>query len=217
MEFHWAIKLKIPAMLTISQGWENILVEQFPPTSGWGKVITAMNTRFVCLLHPRPVHFLQIKEEEPLEGWPGRWPISITPTARVPFCSWDETTTCIFALPLVSSRALPKPLTWIPISWNYASISDSIPDWVDWNAASCWAKTRKFSGRLHWITGKCIGSAFALDSTLLPNLAFQFEGGLPERQLLQVLEYINEHLNQDIKLALLGVAEHEPISFQPSV
>ena len=38
-----------------------------------------------------------------------------------------------------------------------------------------------------------------------------YEGGLPERQLLQVLEYINEHLNQDIKLAdlaaLLGMSQ----------
>jgi AraC family transcriptional regulator len=38
-----------------------------------------------------------------------------------------------------------------------------------------------------------------------------YEGGLPQRQLLQVLEYINEHLNQDIKLAdlaaLLGMSQ----------
>jgi AraC family transcriptional regulator len=37
------------------------------------------------------------------------------------------------------------------------------------------------------------------------------EGGLPERQVLQVLEYINEHLDQDIKLAdlaaLLGMSQ----------
>jgi AraC family transcriptional regulator len=36
-----------------------------------------------------------------------------------------------------------------------------------------------------------------------PRLAI-YEGGLSERQLLQVLEYINEHLNQDIKLADLA-------------
>lgn len=43
-----------------------------------------------------------------------------------------------------------------------------------------------------------------------PRLAI-YESGLPERQLLQVLEYINEHLNQEIKLAdlaqLLGMSQ----------
>jgi AraC family transcriptional regulator len=38
-----------------------------------------------------------------------------------------------------------------------------------------------------------------------------YEGGLPKRQLLQVVEYINEHLDQDIKLAdlaaLLGMSQ----------
>ncbi|MGH2412849.1 MAG: helix-turn-helix domain-containing protein, partial [Microcystaceae cyanobacterium] len=38
-----------------------------------------------------------------------------------------------------------------------------------------------------------------------------YEGGLPQRQLLQILEYINEHLEQDIKLAdladLLGMSQ----------
>jgi AraC family transcriptional regulator len=38
-----------------------------------------------------------------------------------------------------------------------------------------------------------------------------YEAGLSERQLLQVLEYINEHLTQDIKLAdlahLLGISQ----------
>lgn len=31
-----------------------------------------------------------------------------------------------------------------------------------------------------------------------------YKGGLPERQLLQVLDYIDTHLNQDIKLADLA-------------
>jgi AraC family transcriptional regulator len=43
-----------------------------------------------------------------------------------------------------------------------------------------------------------------------PNLPI-YEGGLPQRQLLQVLEYINDHLSQDIKLAdladLLGMSQ----------
>lgn len=40
--------------------------------------------------------------------------------------------------------------------------------------------------------------------TTKPRLTI-YEGGLPQRQLLQVLEYINEHLSQDIKLADLAV------------
>ncbi len=38
-----------------------------------------------------------------------------------------------------------------------------------------------------------------------------YEGGLPERQLLQILDYIHEHLHRDIKLAdlagLLGISQ----------
>jgi AraC family transcriptional regulator len=47
-------------------------------------------------------------------------------------------------------------------------------------------------------------------SAIKPRLAI-YEGGLPERQLVVVLEYINEYLEQDIKLAdlaqLLGISQ----------
>lgn len=41
-------------------------------------------------------------------------------------------------------------------------------------------------------------------SVTQPQVATTYPGGLSERQLLQVLDYINEHLNQEIKLADLA-------------
>jgi AraC family transcriptional regulator len=47
-------------------------------------------------------------------------------------------------------------------------------------------------------------------STAQPQLTV-YEGGLPQRQLMQVFDYIHEHLDQDIKLAdlagLIGMSQ----------
>jgi hypothetical protein len=71
-ETHWVCIMKTtandPTKLTCdlpllsSQGWENILVEQFQHPSGEGKTHYG-DEHAICLsLAPRPVHFLQIKE-----------------------------------------------------------------------------------------------------------------------------------------------------------
>jgi AraC family transcriptional regulator len=53
-------------------------------------------------------------------------------------------------------------------------------------------------------------------ATTQPQLSACTEGGLPQRQLMQVLDYIDAHLDQEIKLANLAEpARHEPVSFQP--
>jgi AraC family transcriptional regulator len=73
-------------------------------------------------------------------------------------------------------------------------------------------KQENLGGRLYIESLANVLAVHLLRQYAAPKPRFTvYEGGLPERQLLQVLEYINEHLNQDIKLAdlaqLLGMSQ----------
>jgi len=95
----------LPILSSQNQGWENILVEQFHQPPGEGRSHYS-DEHAICLsLAPVQSASCKSREEEP-RGLP-EGDISITP-ARVPCTLGCKTTTCIFALPLVSSRALPR-------------------------------------------------------------------------------------------------------------
>ena len=66
-------------------------------------------------------------------------------------------------------------------------------------------KQENLGGKLYIESLANVLAVHLLRQYAAPKLRFSiYKGGLPERQLLQVLEYINEHLNQDIKLADLA-------------
>ncbi|MEA5502923.1 AraC family transcriptional regulator [Halotia wernerae UHCC 0503] len=206
----------LPLLSSQNQGWENILVEQFQYSPGEGNCHYS-DEHAICLsLAPRPVRLLQIKGGKTYAGLYGKGDISITP-AKVPFFArWDSDDHYLqirIASRFIQSVARetlsnnPDQLELLP----EFRIRDPQIEAIGMMLLAE-LKQENSGSRLYIESLANVLAVHLLRqyATAKPRLSV-YEGGLPQRQLLQVLEYINEHLHQEIKLvdlaALLSMSQ----------
>lgn len=206
----------LPILSSRNQGWENILVEQFQHPPGEGRCHYS-DEHAICLsLAPRPVRLLQIKGDKTYVGLYGKGDISITP-AKVPFFArWDRddhylqiriASRFIQSVARETTDINPDRLELVPEFRTRDPHIESIGMLL-----LSELKHENLGGRLYVESLTNVLALHLLRQYAAPKSRLSiYEGGLSERQVLQVLEYINEHLNQDIKLAdlaaLLGMSQ----------
>jgi AraC family transcriptional regulator len=206
----------LPLLSSQNQGWENILVEQFQHPSGEGRTHYS-NEHAICLsLAPRPVHFLQIKGGKTHTSLYGKGDISITPAKMPFFARWDGDD---HYLQIRIASGFMQSIARETIDIN--------PDRLELRPEFR-IRDRQIEAigmmLLEEFQQENVGSSLYIESlanvlavhllrqytTSKPRLSI-YEGGLSDRQLIQVLEYINEYLDRDIKLtdlaALLGMSQ----------
>lgn len=197
-------------------GWENILVKQFQHPAG--EALCCFNQdHAICLsLASRPVRFLHIKGGKTHTSLYGKGDISITPATVPLFARWES-----------DDHFLEIR---IPSSFIQTVARETIDNDADRLELLPAFRTRdpqlEAIGMMFLaeLQQENIGGKLYIDSltnvlavhllrqyaAVKPSLAV-YEGGLPERQLLQVLDYIHDHLDQEIKLAdlaaLLGMSQ----------
>jgi AraC family transcriptional regulator len=206
----------LPILSSRNQGWENILVEQFQNPAGEGKTYYS-DEHAICLsLAPRPVHFLQIKGGKTHAGLYGKGDICITPARTSFFARWDEDDQYLLIriasdfIQNVATEALGMNPDRLELMSEFRTRDPQI------EAMGMMLRTElqeeNLGGRLYI---ESLTNIFAVHllrqySVFQPRLAI-YEGGLPERQLVKVIEYINEYLEQDIRLSdlaqLLGMSQ----------
>lgn len=199
----------LPVLSSQKRGWENILVKQFqnPP----GEALCHFSDEHaICLsLAPRPVRFLHIKEGKTYAGLYGKGDISITP-AKVPlFARWDgddhflEIRLASGFMQNVARETIDKNPEKLELVSEFRTRDPHLE--AIGMMLLTELKQENLGGRLYVESLANILAVHLLRqyTAVNPHLPI-YEGGLSQRQLLQVLEYINEHLNQDIKLADLA-------------
>lgn len=206
----------LPIKSCQSQGWENILVEQFQQPPGEARCDYRDEHTIYLSLAPRPIRLLQIQGGRTHTGIYGKGDISITPAKMPFFARWDgddhylQIRIASGFIQSVAREALainPDQLELLPEFRTRDPQIESIGMML-----LCELQHENVGGRLYIESLANILAVHLLRqyAASKPRLTI-YEGGLPERQLLQVLEYINEHLNQDIKLAdlaqLLGMSQ----------
>jgi AraC family transcriptional regulator len=205
-----------PLFSSKTQGWEQILVEEFHHPAGEGKLLYP-NEHVICLsLAPRPVRLLQIQGDQSYMGLYGKGDFSITPAAAPFFARWDSEDRLLQMrinsqfMEQVATEALamnPDQLEVIPTFRTRDPQLEAIAMLL-----------------INELKQENLGSSLYIDSlanVLAVQLLRQYsaskphlsvhEGGLPQCQLLQVFDYIHAHLDRDIKLAdlagLLGMSQ----------
>ncbi|AFY77191.1 transcriptional regulator containing an amidase domain and an AraC-type DNA-binding HTH domain [Pleurocapsa sp. PCC 7327] len=206
----------LPILSSRNQGWENILVEQYQHQSGQGRTHYS-DEHAICLsLASRPVRFLQIKEGKTHASLYGKGDISITPAKMAFFARWegeDRYLQIRIASGFVQSVARetidinPDRLELIPEFRTRDPHIESIGMLL-----LSELQQENLGGRLYIESLANVLAVHLLRQYSAPKpLLAIYEGGLSQRQVLQVLDYLNEHLNQDIKLAdlaqLLGMSQ----------
>jgi AraC family transcriptional regulator len=197
-------------------GWDNILVEEFHHPAGEGRMLYP-NEHVICLsLSPRPVRLLQIQGDKSYTGLYGKGDFSITPAEAPFFARWDSDDRLVqirIASPFirqVAREALamnPDRLEVIPEFRTRDPQLEAI--------AMLLLTELKQENLGSSLYTESLANLLAVKllrqySASKPNVLI-FKGGLPQHRLLQVLDYIHDHLEQDIKLAdlaeLLGMSQ----------
>jgi AraC family transcriptional regulator len=199
----------LPILSSQNQGWEHIRVEQFQHPPGEGQFHYS-DEHAICLsLASRPVRFMQIKGGRTHTSLYGKGDISITP-AKVPFFArWDSEDHYLQIriasrfIQTVAKEALamnPDRLELLPEFRTRDSQIEAIGMML-----LAELQQENLGGRLYIESLANILAVHLLRqySAAKPRLAI-YENGLPDRQLMLVLEYINEHLDREIKLADLA-------------
>jgi AraC family transcriptional regulator len=199
----------LPFLSSQKQGWENILVEQFQHPSGEGRTHYS-DEHTICLsLALRPVRFLQIKGGKTHTSLYGKGDISITPAEMPFFARWDgddhylQIRIASRFIQSVARKALamnPDRLELIPEFRTRDPQIEAIAMMLLTEL-----QQENLGGKLYIESLANVLAVHLLRqyTSAKPHLAI-YEGGLPQRQVLQVLEYINEHLERDIRLADLA-------------
>lgn len=200
---------RLPILSSRNQGWENILVEQFQHPAGEGNTYYS-DEHSICLsLAPRPVHLLQTQGDKTRTGLYAKGDFCITPAKMPFFARWDRDDR--FLQMRITSRFI-QSVAEETIDTNPEHL-ELLPEFrirdpqIEAIGTLLLAELKQGSsgGRLYIESLANILAVHLLRqyAATKPHLRV-YEGGLPQRQLLQVLDYINDHLSQDIKLSDLA-------------
>jgi AraC family transcriptional regulator len=206
---HQTEMTQLPILSSQKRGWEHILVEQFqhPP----GEASCHLNDEHaICLsLAPRPVPLLLKQGSKTRSGLYGKGDISITPAKTTFFARWDEDDRFLqirIASCFIQSVAR-EALAMNPDRLEFRAESRTRDRQIESIGMMFLAELQQenVGGRLYIESLANILAVHLLRqySATKPRLTI-YEGGLSDRQLLLVLEYIDEYLDRDIKLADLA-------------
>ena len=192
-----------------AQNVEHVRIQhlQYPPGEGHYHVKDE-HTLFISLA-PRPIHYLQAQDGKQHMGLYRKGDMSIAPADSAFFARWDGDEQCL-AIRLtdqfvqhVARETLVQDgdrLTLMPTfhirNPQIESISMMLLNELEQGASG----SRLYLDSLTNILAINLLRQHATTQTKVPT----YEGGLPPRQLRQVLDYIDAHLDQDIKLAGLA-------------
>jgi AraC family transcriptional regulator len=206
----------LPIFSSRLQGWDNILVEEFQHPAGEGSMLFP-NEHIICLsLAPRPVRLLQIQGNKSYTGLYGKGDFSITPAEAPFFARWDSDDR-LLQIRMTSSFIQKVATETLAMNPNQLEV---IPEFRTRNPQLeaiallllSELKQDNLGGRLYI---ESLSNLLAVQllrqySVSKPNLSV-YKSGLPQRQVVQVLDYIHDHLEQEIKLAdlaeLLGMSQ----------
>lgn len=199
----------LPIFSSRNLGWENILVEQFQHPAGEGK-LEYRNEHLICLsLAPRPVRLLQIQDGKTYSGLYGKGDFAITPAQSPFFARWDSDDRFLqiripsHFIDRVATESLEMNADRLELVPKFRTRDRQIEAIAMMLLSEM--KQENLGSRLYIESLVNILAVHLLRqySATNPQLSV-YKGGLPQHQLLQVLDYINEHLDRDIKLADLA-------------
>jgi AraC family transcriptional regulator len=206
----------LPVLSSQNLGWSNISVQQFQHPPG-EETHHYSDEHAICMsLSPRPVRLLQIRGSKTYEGLYGKGDVSITPANMPFFTRWDSedhylriclTSRFLLSVAVEALAMNPDQIELLPEFKMRDRQIEAIGMMLLTEL-----KQENLGGQLYIESLANVLAVHLLRQYVAAKPVLPiYEGGLPQRQVLQVLDYINDHLSQDIKLAdlagLLGMSQ----------
>ncbi|NER78281.1 MAG: helix-turn-helix domain-containing protein [Leptolyngbya sp. SIO1D8] len=184
--------------------WEHIRVQHLQNPSGEGPYYCQDHTVFVSLA-PRPVYYLQVQDGKTHTGLHRKGDLLITPANTPLFTRWEGDEDCLQIqlttefLQNVAQETLEQDsdrLALVPTFQTRDAQIEAISTLILTEYQQNPSGKRLYVDSLANILAVNLLRQYATTQPQLPI----YEGGLPHRQLIQVLDYIEAHLDQEIKL-----------------
>jgi AraC family transcriptional regulator len=199
----------LPILSSQNQGWENILVNQFRRQPGEA-TCHFNNEHAICLsLASRPVRSLHIKGGKTQTGLYGKGDITITPAKMPLFARWNdedhflEIRIASHFIESIARETLNKDPDRLELLSEFRTRDSQLEAIALMLLAELQQENSGSRLYIESLTNVLAVHLLRQYATARPHLPI-YEGGLPQRQLVQVLDYINDHLEQEIKLANLA-------------
>ncbi|KAB8331766.1 AraC family transcriptional regulator [Scytonema tolypothrichoides VB-61278] len=216
-----------PIFSSQSQGWENILVEEFHHPPGQLKYQSEAEHAICLCLAPRPFRLSQVKGDRRYTSLYTKGDMSITPAGIPFFAQWDGNDRYLWIrIPShfthkVAKEAVEIDPHQIELLPEFRVRNPSIEQIGMMLLTEL--KNGGLAGRLYIesLTNVLAVQLLRNYSATQPSVSL-YNGGLSERQLLVVTDYIHEYLSEEIKLSqlaeLLGMSQfHFSRLFKQSV
>lgn len=216
----------LPILSSQAQGWNNILVEQFQHPPGEERNHFTEDHAICLSLAPRPVRLLQIKGGKTYVGLHSKGDVSVTPVKTPHFARWESEDSCLqirIASQFIQRVARETIATPDPLELRLEFQTRDPQLEAIGMMLLTELKQENLGGKLYIESLVNLLAVHLLRQYTASKSRFMvYERGLSERQILQVVEYINEHLDQDIKLtdlaSLLTISEsHFSHRFKQSI
>jgi AraC family transcriptional regulator len=198
-----------PQLSSQDRGWEHIGVDRFQHPAGECQT-QSPDEHVICLsLAPRPVRLLQILGGRTSQGLYGKGDISITPAKMSFFGRWDgddnylQIRVATQFIHNVATEALELNADRLEVIPEFRTRDRQIESIGMMLLAEL--QHNNLGGRLYIdslanVLAVHLLRQYTTTKTKLPIYA----GGLPDRQVRQILDYIDENLDRDLKLADLA-------------
>lgn len=184
-------------------------VQQLQNPAGEGKCHFEDEHALFISLAPRPIHYLQAQDGKTHTGLYQRGDISMTPANTPLFVRWGGDEHCLQIrltaqfVRNVASETLAQDCDRLVLR---PAFQDRNPQLESVSMMLLSELQQDISGSSLYIDS--LANILAVNllrqyATTRPKLPI-YEGGLPQRQLLYVLDYVDAHLDQEIKLADLA-------------
>ncbi|NJN20644.1 MAG: helix-turn-helix transcriptional regulator [Leptolyngbya sp. RL_3_1] len=166
-------------------------------------------------LAPRPIHYVQVQDGKTHTGLYQKGDLLITPANTPLFVRWEGEENCLQIqltdafLKRIAAETFKGSdrLQLIPAFQQRDGPVEAIAQLILTELQQNPGGNQLYVDSLANVLAVNVLRQFATTQRQLPL----YEGGLPQRQLMQVLDYIDAHLDQEIKLAnlaeLLGMSQ----------
>ncbi|MGB3240166.1 MAG: helix-turn-helix domain-containing protein [Geitlerinemataceae cyanobacterium] len=199
----------LPSPPSPVQGWEHVRVEQLQNPAGEGKChFEGEHTLFMSLAS-RPVHYLQAQDGKTHTGLYRRGDMSITPANTPLFVRWEGNEHCLQIrlttqfMQSVARETLEQDCDRLELMPEFQTRNPQIESISMMLLSELQQKASGSSLYIDSLTNILAVNLLRQHATIKAHCPI-YEGGLPQHQLLHILDYIDAHLAQDIKLADLA-------------
>lgn len=205
-------KFASPIVSSQPLGWKPLIVEEWKQPPGEMEYLHAWAGHSIALcLAPRPHRIHQVVGDRRYMGVYTKGDISITP-AGIESSYRAEGEDCYLEIQIPAQFLQQVATEAIELDSNRIELVTEFrvrDPQIEQTLLMLRSELHKGSGWVGQLYVESLANVLAVHllrkySTIQPRVAL-YEGGLGDRKLLQVLEYINEHLDQDVKLEDLAL------------